>query len=339
MGRNMSRGLRKLGCGVGIVVAFLVAFEGFIFFRWILFSGPEPSLHDLDTGLEILIALWAVNKIGGWFEQREIRDKEIADKIRDIDTRIEAIYKWGNLYTLDDGGEDDALAEQEIDDETGAKITEYRESIEKGGSDLRYDLGVTYWNLAMTHYNAHHQEGYRKAIVWLRKAAHQDYDCETTLGDAYIELQDYDKAMYWYRRSFNRGGSLVWIAESNIADMYAEGQGVSQNHAEAARWWDRAAMHGSDWAHYNLGKLYAEGADGVEKDSRKAYFHLYIASLATGEHSPQAHSIELCAKVDQELGEYFVSQEKKRADEWLATQKEVARQKTKSKVRPLPLPE
>jgi TPR repeat protein len=152
-------------------------------------------------------------------------------------------------------------------------------------------------------------------------------------------LQDYDEAMYWYRRSLKRGGSLVWIAESDIADMYAKGLGVPQNYAEAAWWWNRAAQHGSDWSHYELGKLYAEGADGVEKDNRKAYFHLYIASSATGQHSPQKSAVELREKVEKELGDYFISQEKERAEEWLANKKEISRQNTRNKVKPLPLPD
>jgi hypothetical protein len=67
----MSKNLRKLGRGLGLVIAFLVAFEGFVFLRRIFFSGPEPSLHDLQTGLGILIAIWAVSKLAGWFERRE----------------------------------------------------------------------------------------------------------------------------------------------------------------------------------------------------------------------------------------------------------------------------
>jgi pentatricopeptide repeat protein len=55
---------------------------------------------------------------------------------------------------------------------------------------------------------------YLETIRWLRKAASVGYDCENTLGDAYVKLQDYDEAMYWYRRTLKRGGSLAWIAES-----------------------------------------------------------------------------------------------------------------------------
>jgi TPR repeat protein len=191
----------------------------------------------------------------------------------------------------------------------------------------------------MDSYNGHSKDGYREAVRWLRKAASVDYDCESTLGDAYIELQDYDEAMYWYRRSLKRGRRLSWIAESKIADMYAKGHGVSKNHAEAARWWEKAAQHGSDWSRYQLGELYSEGADGFEKDNRKAYFHLYIASSADGQYSPRTSAIELREKVEKELGDYWVTQEKKRADEWLTAMKEITCQESKNRVKPLPLPD
>lgn len=335
----MSKNLHKLGRSLGLVIAFLVVFEGIVFLHWIFFSGPEPSLRDLQTGLGILIAIWVASKLAGWFERREARDKEIAARIRAIDARIEALYKWGGLCVSCDEEKDNDDWEWELDNKTKAEIAENREGMKHGDTTSRHNLGVTFWNHAMTHYNAHTTDGYREAIRWLRKAASLDYDCENTLGDAYIKLQDYDEAMYWYRRSLKRGGSLVWIAESNIADMYAEGQGVSKNHAEAAWWWDRAAKHGSEWSHYKLGKLYADGAEGVEKDNRKAYFYLYIASSAAGQYSPQKSAVELRERVEKELGDYFMSQEKKRAEEWLANRKEIARQNTKNKVRPLPLPD
>jgi TPR repeat protein len=263
----MSKNLQKLGRSLGLVIAFLVVFEGFVFLRWTFFSGPEPSLHDLHTGLGILIAIWAVSKLAGWFERREARDKEVAARIRAIDARVEGLYKWGALCHSGDDGKDNDDWEWESDHETKAEIAECREGIKRGDTTSRHNLGVIFWNHAMTHYNARTKDGYRETIRWLRKAASVGYDCENTLGDACLKLQDYDEAMYWYRRTLKRGGSLAWIAESNIADMYAEGQGVSKNHAEAAWWWERAAQHGSDWSHYKLGKLYqGKTVDGVIKE-------------------------------------------------------------------------
>lgn len=335
----MSQNLRKLGYNLALIVAFMVVFEGVAIVRWMFFNGHAPSLHDLETGLGILILIWAATKIGGWFERREARDKEVAARIRDIDTRVEALYRWGSVSSSSDGETDNDDWEWELEDESKAAIAECREGMRRGDTTSRSNLGVIFWNHAMTHYNAHSTDGYREAIRWLRKAASVDYDCESTLGDAYTKLEDFDEAMRWYRRSLRRGGSLSWIAESNIAEMYAKGKGVSQNLVEAAWWWNKAAQHGSDWSHYELGKLYFEGADGVQQDRRKAYFHLYIASSANGNYSPQKSAVELRDKVARELGEYFVGQERERAEQWLAVKKEMARERSRSRVKPLPLPD
>jgi hypothetical protein len=120
----MSKNLEKLGRSLGLVIAFLVVFEGFVFLRWTFFSGPEPSLHDLQTGLGILIAIWAVSKLAGWFERREARDKEVAARIRAIDARVEGLYKWGALCHSGDDGKDNDDWEWELDDETKAEIAE-----------------------------------------------------------------------------------------------------------------------------------------------------------------------------------------------------------------------
>jgi hypothetical protein len=74
----------------------------------------------------------------------------------------------------------------------------------------------------------------------------------------------------------------------------------------------------------------------VSSRSETVQFRIYIASSATGEHSPWAFTLELPEKVEKELGEYYVAHEKKRAEDWLAAKKESARHKTQRKVLPLP---
>ena len=350
----MKNGLTKAGCSIIASLTILAVIEGVDFVRWLVFGGYKPLFFDWKAGLCILAALWIMPKIGEWFERREKRFQDMGDRVqdtaakvqdvvtrveemaaivRDIDTRMEAFYKWGSPLATGDDAESDAQEYEGLDEETKAQITEYTKSIENGEVSLRYNLGVIYWNLAMTHYNTHGLNGHRKAVHWLRKAAEQNYDCENTLGDAYIKLEDYDKAMYWYRRSVKRGGILLWIAERHIGDMYAEGQGVSKNHAEAVRWWKLAADHGSMWTHHTLGKLFAEGQDGVKKNAEAAYFHLYIASTDKSTNGPGQHSMELRDKVGTELDEYTVAKQKQYAEEWLAADK------ARRGVTPLPLPQ
>jgi uncharacterized protein len=48
-------------------------------------------------------------------------------------------------------------------------------------------------------------------------------------------------------------------AETNLGIMHANGKGVTQNFAEARKWFQRAADHGEVKAQSNLGALYATG--------------------------------------------------------------------------------
>jgi len=51
--------------------------------------------------------------------------------------------------------------------------------------------------------------------------------------------------------------------------MYAKGQGIVQDDAEAIRWYRQAAAQGIALAQNNLGWMYAEGR-GVAKDDAEA---------------------------------------------------------------------
>jgi localization factor PodJL len=69
-------------------------------------------------------------------------------------------------------------------------------------------------------------------------------------------------------------------AAYEIAVRFAEGRGVAQSFAEAARWFERAADHGLAPAQYRLGSLYEKG-HGVKKDLEAAR-RLYLAASDKG---------------------------------------------------------
>ena len=60
------------------------------------------------------------------------------------------------------------------------------------------------------------------------------------------------------------------LAQINLGLMYAEGEGVPENDAEAVRWYRKAAEQGNALAQSNLGLMYAEG-EGVPEDYVLAY--------------------------------------------------------------------
>ena len=80
--------------------------------------------------------------------------------------------------------------------------------------------------------------------------------------------------MRWYRLAAEQGHAG---AQSNLGVMYANGEGVLKDDAEAVRWYRLAAEQGHAGAQYNLGLMYAKG-EGVLKDSVLA--HTVAANIA-----------------------------------------------------------
>jgi GAF domain/PilZ domain/Sel1 repeat len=101
-------------------------------------------------------------------------------------------------------------------------------------------------------------------------------------------------------------------AENALGLIYAQGdekQGIEQDQIEAARWFTKAAEHGSVPAQYKLGLLYW-GGHGVPRDANKAYFWAVLARaggqegskdlakiLANSMSRPQAAAIEQQANI------------------------------------------
>ena len=55
-------------------------------------------------------------------------------------------------------------------------------------------------------------------------------------------------------------------AQASLGFMYANGQGVAQDDAEAVRWYHLAAEQGVAEAQRNLGGMYANGRDGARDE-------------------------------------------------------------------------
>lgn len=104
-----------------------------------------------------------------------------------------------------------------------------------------------------------------------RKAAEQGHaEAQFSLANMYSDgdgvSQHYATAAKWYRKAADQGHAK---AQLNLAVMYGEGQGVKQDFAKAVQWCRKAAAQGSAAAHFNLGYLYDKGK-GVKKDLAQA---------------------------------------------------------------------
>ena len=85
-------------------------------------------------------------------------------------------------------------------------------------------------------------------------------------GMASHERGDYSTAVQFFRPLAEQGNAA---AQYNLGLMYANGEGVPQNDAEAAKWYRLAAVQGNAPAQYNLGVMYRTG-EGVPQDGAEA---------------------------------------------------------------------
>nr|MCS5594368.1 sel1 repeat family protein [Porticoccaceae bacterium] len=76
----------------------------------------------------------------------------------------------------------------------------------------------------------------------------------------------------------------------SLAWMYAHGEGVPENAAEAVKWYRKAAEQGLAVAQYNLAQMYLRG-EAVAEDKIQAYLW-YSLAKAQG-HKGAKHNLEI----------------------------------------------
>lgn len=77
-------------------------------------------------------------------------------------------------------------------------------------------------------------------------------------------------------------------AQNNLGELYAKGQGVPQNYAQARQWYEKAAAQGHALAQNNLAELYFAGL-GVPQDYVRAYLWVSLAAVhMKGDEQKQA---------------------------------------------------
>ena len=113
----------------------------------------------------------------------------------------------------------------------------------------------------------------------LREAAElDDADAQYSLGLKYAKgqgvTQDDAEAVKWFRKAAEQGYTT---AQNNLGFMYQKGRGVTQDYAEAVKLYRKAAVQGFATAQSNLGHMYANGR-GVNQDTISAYIWSDIAA-------------------------------------------------------------
>ena len=97
--------------------------------------------------------------------------------------------------------------------------------------------------------------------------------------------QDFAEAARWYEKLAKQGDVR---AQTTLGLMYSRGYGVKKDSQAAHRWWNFAAAQNDPGAQYNLGLSYANG-DGVAQDYERAV-QWYIKAASRG-HVQAQHNL------------------------------------------------
>src|SRR5258708_2360035 len=103
-----------------------------------------------------------------------------------------------------------------------------------------------------------HKTNERKLAEAARERADQgDAQAQYSLGVRYAHgqgvRQDHAEAARWYQKAADQGDAR---RQSNLASMYFHGKGVSQDYAESIRWARKAAEQGDAEAQIALASMY-----------------------------------------------------------------------------------
>jgi len=100
-------------------------------------------------------------------------------------------------------------------------------------------------------------------------------------GVAAYRRGDYKIALKEFRILAEQGDAT---AQTNLGNMYDNGEGVPEDDTEAVKWYRKAAEQGHATAQYNLGLMYANG-EGVPEDDTRAYAWFNLAAAQSNKNA------------------------------------------------------
>jgi len=129
--------------------------------------------------------------------------------------------------------------------------------------------------------------------------------------------QDHAEAARWYRKAADQGFPG---AQYNLGIAYANGLGVAQDHSEAVKWFRKAAYQDFPGAQYNLGLIYGAGR-GAPQDLVQA--HKWFNLAASHYPASDAEERDLATKhrdlIAARMTLAQVGEAEKLAGEWTRT--------------------
>lgn len=127
---------------------------------------------------------------------------------------------------------------------------------------------------------------------YLKLAQEGDADAQYTLANIYRNgqgvSQDPVEAAKWMRKAADNGNIR---AQNDLGVMYTAGEGVRQDEGQAVKWFTKSADQGNADAQYLLGIMYADGW-GVAKDESEAV-KWYRKSADQGHQNAKARLKEM----------------------------------------------
>ncbi len=159
---------------------------------------------------------------------------------------------------------------------------------------------------------AHHRGDYATALrEWQQLAKQGQAVAQYNLGLLYANGQGVPKddaqARQWYEKAANQEHA---DAQVNLGSLYDYGRGGPQDFKMAVRWYSRSANQGNELAQRRLGLLYERG-DGVPKDYVQAYMW-YKLGAANGGKSGAIMRDELAIRMTSDQ----LAEANKLAREW-----------------------
>ena len=124
---------------------------------------------------------------------------------------------------------------------------------------------------------------------------------ELTEADEAYSAENFAKAAELYRKDAELG---VIVAQVNLAFMYLDGIGLTQDYGQAAQWFQKAAQQGNREAQSNLGVLLKEGK-GVAQNPVEADKWFILAGDKTNQ-----------AAIEKTLSPEQTAQAKQLAEQW-----------------------
>lgn len=149
------------------------------------------------------------------------------------------------------------------------------------------------------------------AMATLRKAADQGHaKAQARLGYILDKSELDDEALSYYRKSADQGEAA---GEYGLGTMYAAGEGVKKDMAEARKWYVRSAEKNYFPAVQSLAGAYIKGDYKVEDGNREQVLR-WLESAAEGGYMPAAEALVKAYKD----GDFGVTPDPKRSAEYQA---------------------